>query len=184
MHQPGKPAQCLVIKAERFANFARRRSATISDDVCRHRRAEFSVALVNILNRALALIAARQIEIDVRPLAALFRKKAFKQQLHADRIDGSDAQGIADGAVCRRAAPLNQNSLLVTKLNDVPNDQEITFEFELFDQLELALNLRSRRFISGLAVAAGITQRAPSSVRCRKNDVIVSPVGTGYLGNS
>ncbi len=144
MHQSGQTAKRVVIKAERFANFARRRAAAISDDVCRHRRAKFSVALVNILNRALALVAARQIEIDVRPFAALFGKKAFKQKLHADRIDGGDAEAVTDGAVCRRAASLNQNSLVLTKLDDVPNDQEITFEFEFFDQPQFALNLWTR----------------------------------------
>jgi hypothetical protein len=52
----------------------------------------FSVALVNVLDRLLALLSARQIEIDVGPLTAFFRKKTLKQQIHADRIDGSDSE--------------------------------------------------------------------------------------------
>ena len=141
MHQPGKPAECFIVKVERFTNFARRRAATIGDDVCGHRGAEFSVALVNILNRALALVAARQVEINVRPLAPFLGKKPFKQQIHPDRIDGSDTEAVADGAVCRRAAPLNENSLGLTKLNNVPNDQEVAFELEFFDQPEFMVDL-------------------------------------------
>src|SRR6185369_1033062 len=82
----------LVVEVEHLPDLARGRAPAISDDVRGHRRAEFSVALVNVLNRLLALISARQIEIDVRPFASFFRKKTLKQQIHADRIDGSDSE--------------------------------------------------------------------------------------------
>src|SRR6185369_1222301 len=59
-----------VVEVEHLPDFARGRAPTISDDIRGHRRAEFSVALVNVLNRLLALIAARQVEIDVRPFAS------------------------------------------------------------------------------------------------------------------
>src|SRR6185369_6970657 len=81
-----------VVEIEHLPDFARGRAPTISDDIRGHRRAEFSVALVNVLNRLLALIAARQVEIDVRPFASFFGKKTLKQQIHADRIDGSDSE--------------------------------------------------------------------------------------------
>ena len=51
-----------------------------------------AVLLVDVLDHALAAIAARQIEIDVGPLAALLREEALEQQLHPDRIDGGDAE--------------------------------------------------------------------------------------------
>ncbi len=92
MDQTGETAKCFFVKIEHLAHFARRRTSAISDDIRGHRRAEFSVALVNVLNRVFALISARQIEIDVGPFASLFGKKSFKQQLHADRIDGRDSQ--------------------------------------------------------------------------------------------
>src|SRR6266550_7640017 len=125
MHQSGKTSQRCVIKIERLANFARRRAAAIGDHVGSHRGAEFSIAFINVLNGALTLVAARQIEIDVRPLAAFFGKKSFEEKLHADGIDRGDAERITNGAVGRRAASLNQNSLSPAKLNNVPNDQKI-----------------------------------------------------------
>ena len=129
-----KPSERLVVEAQRLAHFARRRPAAISDDVGGHRRAELSVALINVLNDALALIAAGQIEIDVRPFAAFFGEKALEQQFHADRIDRRYSKRITDGAVGRRAAALHQNVLLAAELDDVPDDQEITCELELLDQ--------------------------------------------------
>src|SRR6185369_4185686 len=78
------------VEVERLPDFACGRTPAIRDDVCRHGGAEFSVALVNVLDCFLALLSARQIEIDVGPFASLFRKKALKQQIHPDRIDGGN----------------------------------------------------------------------------------------------
>src|ERR1700733_12550157 len=71
-HQTSQAVEGLWIERKRLADFARCRASAISDDVRRHRRAQFSVPLVNILNRALPLVSTWQIEIDIRPLAALF----------------------------------------------------------------------------------------------------------------
>ena len=132
------------IEAERLADFARGGAAAIGDDVGGHGGAEFAVALVDILDGALALIAAGQIEIDVGPFAALFGEKALEQQIHADGIDGGDAERIADRAVGGRAAALHQDVLLAAEAHDVPDDQEIAGELELFDQRQLALDLLAR----------------------------------------
>ncbi len=58
-----------------------------------------------------------------------------------DGIDSGDTQRVADGAVGRRAASLHQDALLAAEAHDVPHDQEIAGEFELFDQRQLALDL-------------------------------------------
>ena len=105
--QARQTSQRFVIKAQHLANFARSRSPTISNHVRSHRGAQFSITFIDILNRALALIAAGQIKIDVRPFAALFRKKTFEQEFHADRIDCGNAQAVTDRAVRRRATTLN-----------------------------------------------------------------------------
>ena len=140
-HQAGKAIQRFRIERKRLADFARRRAAAIGDHVGGHGRAQFPVALVDVLNGALALIAAGKIEIDVRPFAALFGKKPLEEQVHADRIDGGDAQRVADRAVGRRAASLHQNIVLAAEANDVPDDQEIAGEVEFFDQRQFALDL-------------------------------------------
>ena len=113
----------------------------IRDHVGRHRRAQLAVALVDILNGALALIAAGQIQIDIRPLAALFRKKPLEQQIHLHRIHRRDPQRITHRAIGRRAAPLHQNSLFAGRIHDVPHDQEIAGQLQLLDQRQLALDL-------------------------------------------
>ncbi len=74
-----KAGNGFFVEAERLAYFASRRTPAISNHVSGHRGAARAVALVNVLNHPLTLIAARQIEIDVRPLAALFREKALEQ---------------------------------------------------------------------------------------------------------
>ena len=66
-------------------------------------------------------------------------------RLHADRIDGGDAEAVAHGAVGRRAAALHEDVLLPAEIDDVPDDQEVAGELELLDQIELARDLRARR---------------------------------------
>ena len=102
---------------------------------------ELSVLLVDVLDDALAPIAARQIEIDVGPLAALLGEEALEQQVHPDRIDRGDPEAVADGAVGRRAAPLHEDPLLAAEVDDVPDDEEVAGEIELLDQIQLALEL-------------------------------------------
>src|ERR1041385_3736714 len=92
VHEAGEACQRFIVEVEHLADFTCGRAPAISNDVRRHRRAEFSITLVNVLNRLLTLIAARQIEIDVGPLASFFRKEPLEQEIHADRIDSSDSE--------------------------------------------------------------------------------------------
>ena len=78
-HFPGAAAgefrnasQRFFVKAERFAHIANGRPAAIRDHIRGHGRAQFSVALIDVLNGELTIVTAGQIEIDVRPFAALF----------------------------------------------------------------------------------------------------------------
>src|SRR5690242_21319562 len=102
-----------------------------------------------MLDGPFAAIAAWKIQIDVRPFAAFFREETLEQQIHADRIDRRDPEAVAHGAVGGRAAPLDQNVLLAAVINDVPDDQEVTSEIELFDQIEFALDLAPRPIVVG-----------------------------------
>jgi hypothetical protein len=67
-----------------------------------------AVALIDVLDDRLAALAARQIEVDVRPLAAGLREKPLEQQVHPHRIDGGEAERVADRAVRGRAAALHE----------------------------------------------------------------------------
>ena len=105
--------------------------------------AVLAVFLVDVLNHRLTAIAARQIQIDIGPLAAFLRQEALEQQLHAHRVDGGDAEAVAHGAVGRRAAALHEDVLLPAEIDDVPDDQEVAGEIEPLDQIELAHHLRA-----------------------------------------
>ena len=133
--------QCFRIEAQGLAHFAPRHAVAIGDDIGSHGGAAFAVTLVQILNDALALVAAGQIEINVGPLAAFFRQETFEKQFHADGIDGGDPQRIANGAVGSGAASLDQNVLLAAEADQVPYDEKISGQLEFFDQRQLALNL-------------------------------------------
>ena len=54
------------------------------------------------------------------------------------------AERVADGAVGRRAAPLDEDPLALAEVDDVPDDEEVAGEVELLDQVELFLDLRLR----------------------------------------
>ncbi len=151
-----------------------------------------AVLLVDVLNDTLAPIAARQIEIDVGPLAALLGQEALEQQLHLDRIDRRDPEAVADGAVGRRPAALHEDVLLPAVVDDVPDDQEVAGEIELLDEIELAGDLRARLLViraiaiaradfrhvaqerrRGLARRHGIDREAISQIRHR----VLEPLG-------
>ena len=144
VHHLRKPVDARFVERQRLPHFARRALAAIRDDVGGHRRPTLAVLLVDVLNDPLAPIAARQIEIDVGPLAALLGQEALEQQLHLDRIDGRDPEAVADRAVRRRPAALHEDVLLPAVVDDVPDDQEVAGEIELLDQIELAGDLRAR----------------------------------------
>ena len=140
----GQPRQVVLVKAQHLADIARGGAAAIGNHIGGHGGAQLAIALIDILNGLFALVAAGQIEIDIRPFAALLRKKALEQQIHRHRIHRGDSQRIAHRAVGRRAAALHQNALLAAELHDVPDDQEIARQLELFNQRQLALNLLAR----------------------------------------
>src|SRR5438477_12884256 len=57
----------LLRQPEDLADLARRGASPVRDHVGGHRRTHRAVALVDLLDHLLALVAAREIEIDVRP---------------------------------------------------------------------------------------------------------------------
>src|SRR6516164_5763883 len=76
--QTGKPVEGFWIERKNLSNFARSRFAAIGDDISAHGRAKLSVAFVDILNCAFALIAAGKIEVNVRPLTPFLGEKTFE----------------------------------------------------------------------------------------------------------
>ena len=149
VHHLGQPIDALLVERQRLPHLARGAPAAICDDVGRHGRAALSVFLVDALNHLLAPIAARQIEIDVGPFAAFLRQEALEQQLHLDGIDRRDPEAVADGAVGGRSPALHEDVLLTAVIDDVPDNQEIAGEIELFDEIELAGDLGAGLVVIG-----------------------------------
>src|SRR2546423_3676355 len=121
-----KFVQCFLIKAEHFADFSRSHTAAIRNDVGGHGRAALAIASIQILDYGFAVVAARKIKINVRPLTSFLRQKPFEEQLHTDWIDRSNPQRITNSAVSGRTAPLYQNVLSPAELHQVPYDQKIS----------------------------------------------------------
>ena len=140
------------------------------------------------MNGALALVAAGQIEIDVRPFAALLGKKSLEKQLHAHRIDGGNSQRVADRAVGRRTASLHQNILLAAEANNVPDDQEIAGQIQFFDHGQFAFDLLPRALVVRSVAAEHAVVRAlaqkmhlRSAIRHRINRKLVAQIVQGEL---
>src|SRR3989454_481095 len=142
--------QLLLRQSEDLADLARGGASPVRDHVGGHRRTRRAVALVDVLDHLLALVAAREIEIDVRPrlvpgrVGALFGEEALEEQVHLHRIDGGDPERVADRAVGRRAAPLHEHVLAPAEQDDVVDDEEVPGESEPGDERQLPLELRDR----------------------------------------
>ena len=152
----GQAPQGFGIEAQHLAHLARGRAPAVGDDVGGHGGAALAVAPVEVLDDALALLAGGQVEIDVGPLTALFGEEALEEQFHAHRVHGGDAQGVADGGVGGGAAALGQDALLAAEAHQVPHDEEVAGQVELFDERQFALDLAAgagAEFGRGPAVA-------------------------------
>ena len=69
IHDLREPIDLRGLEREDLPHFARRASAAIRNHVGRHRRAVLPVLLVDVLDHPFAAVAARQVEVDVGPLA-------------------------------------------------------------------------------------------------------------------
>src|SRR4051794_5335571 len=91
-------AERFIVEAHSLPDFARGKTSAIGNNVRRHGRAQFPVTLIDVLNDTLPLIATGQVEVDVRPLAALLGEKSFEEQIHFDGIDSRDSQRVTHHA--------------------------------------------------------------------------------------
>ncbi len=129
------------VEAEGFADFAGGGFSAVGDDVGGHGGAELAVALVDVLDGLLALVAGGQVEVDVGPLVAVFVEEALEEEVHADGVDGGDLEGVADDGVGGAAAALDEDVVVFAEADDVPDDEEVAGEAEFFDEGELVFGL-------------------------------------------
>ncbi len=161
----GDPIDLFERKAQGLADLARRRPCAVGDDIGGHGGAVRPVALVDVLDDLFALVAGGQVEIDVGPLAALLGQEALEQELHLDRVDGGDGEGVADRRVGGRAAALGHDVLPLAEADDVPDDEEIARQIELLDQIEFAFQLRLGAGGERSKAGAGAVPGHPAEVR-------------------
>ncbi len=114
----------------------------------------FAKALVNVLYGLLAFVPAGQIDIDIRPLAALFAEEAFEEKVHAHGVHRGDSERVADRAIGSAAAALRQDVMLLAEAHNVPNDEEVAWQFQLFNHGKLAFHLQARPLVIGPVTAA------------------------------
>src|SRR5437763_1952853 len=105
----GDPVHLQRVEPERFPDVAQRALGLISDERGRQRSALTAVFVIDVLDDFLAPLVL-EIDVDIGRLVALLRNEALEQQLLLDRIDLGDAQGVADGGIGRRAAPLAETA--------------------------------------------------------------------------
>lgn len=99
------------------------------------------VPLIDPLQDDLAALML-EVDIDVRRLAPLLGDEALEQQVVALRVDGGDAQHIADGAVGGRAAPLAEDLLAAGEADDGVHGQEVGRVAQRLDQAQLMAQAR------------------------------------------
>ena len=106
-------------QTERLADVAHRRARAVADDVGHHGGVVAPVLLVDVLDHLLAPLVL-DVEIDVRRLGALPGQEALEEQAHAHRIDGGDAEAVADRRVRGRASALAEDPPLPAETRRSP----------------------------------------------------------------
>ena len=124
---------------ERAGDVAHRGLGAVGDDVGDLGRVLSSVQCVDVLDDLFAPVGL-DVDVDVRWLAAFGCEEAFEHQPVEDRVDGGDAQRVADRGVGGRSPSLGEDSLLAAELRDLPHDEEVAGEVQLLDDLELVLD--------------------------------------------
>ena len=95
-----------------------------------------AVAAVDVLDHLLAALVL-EVHVDVGRLAPLARDEALEQEVDPGRVDGGDAEAVADRGVGGRAPPLAEDALAPGEAHDVMHGEEVGGVAELGDEPEL-----------------------------------------------
>ena len=176
----GEAGRDVLGQAERLADIADGAARAVADHRGGDAGAIAAIALVDILDHLLAPLML-EIDVDVGRLAALGRDEALEQQIVLGRIDGGDAEHVADGGIGRRAAPLAEDAAALGEADDVVDGEEIARIVELLDQGELLRRSASATFVGHAVRIArrGARRSSSASQACG-----CQPGGTGSSGYS
>src|SRR5512146_604569 len=92
-------------ETQRLADVAQGAPRAVGNYACRQRSARTSVFSVDVLDDFFAPLMF-EIDVDVGRFVSFTRDETLEQNAHARGIDLRDAEAIAHGGVCRRAATL------------------------------------------------------------------------------
>jgi hypothetical protein len=115
-----------------------------------------------------------EIDVDVGRLVALAADETLEEQVDAGRVDGGDAEAIADGRVRRRPAALAENPAGAGEADQIVDGQEVVFVLEFGNEGKLALDEVSN--VGGKRRRDGVTERRRDS-----NDRFGGANGVGAL---
>ena len=98
------------------------------------------IAAIDVLDDLLAPVRL-DVDVDVGWPVSFGGQKPFEQQPQRHRIGIGDAEHITDHRVRGRPPTLTQDVRATTELDDVPHDEEVAGEPELFDDVEFMVEL-------------------------------------------
>ena len=109
-HEAGQSARHILRHSQRLADFAHRAAGAVADHDGGERGPCAAIGVVDPLDDLLAPLVL-EVDIDIGRLVALLGDEALEEKFGMDRVDGGDAEHVADGGVGCRASPLAENAL-------------------------------------------------------------------------
>ena len=140
----GEPVHLVQRQPQRLPHLADGQPPAVADDLAHHAGAIPAVLAVDVLEHLLATLVL-EVHVDVRRLGTLEAEEALEEQPHPHRVDGGDAQRVADRGVGRAPPPLAEDAVAEGEVDDVLEGEEVAGHLQLLDELELVLDLLAHR---------------------------------------
>lgn len=112
----------------------------VGDDVSDLGGITTPVVLVDVLDDVFSPLRL-DIDVNIWWTVPLRGEETLKKEFVGNGVDGCDAETVADGRVVGGAAALAEDVVVPTELDNIVDDEEVTGEVELTNNLELIVNL-------------------------------------------
>src|SRR5487761_430450 len=111
-----------------------------------------AILAIDVLDHLFASLVL-EIDIDVGRFVAIGADEALEQKIALRRIDGGNAEAIADGGIGSRAAALAENFLRVGETHQIIDGEEIRCVAESADEIEFVRELLRDLVRNALGIA-------------------------------
>ena len=132
----GERVQRVGREAHHLADLADGTLRPVADDRRGERRMVAAVALVDVLDHLLAALVL-EIDVDIGRLVALGGDEALEEQVDPGRVDGGDAEHVADGGIGGRAPALAEDAFRAGEADDLLDGEEVGRISQLGDESKL-----------------------------------------------